>query len=118
MAIAEHNPSELYARNRGLLKMSHQQLHDFAATPRTNLPPKVARMSGGGAVPMSRASHMYKSRIHINPAHKGEFTAKAKRAGAGVQSYARRVLDAPKGEYPASTRRQANFAANASKWHH
>lgn len=38
MAIAEHAPSKLYARNRGLLKMSHQQLHDFAATKRSNLP--------------------------------------------------------------------------------
>ena len=38
MAIAEHAPSKLYKRNRGLLKMSHQQLHDFAATPRKNLP--------------------------------------------------------------------------------
>ncbi len=32
MAIAEHNPSALYGRNRGALKMSHSQLHDFAAT--------------------------------------------------------------------------------------
>ena len=32
MAIAEHHPSQLYKRNKGLLKMTHQQLHDFAAT--------------------------------------------------------------------------------------
>lgn len=32
MAIAEHDPGELYGRNRGVLKMSHKQLHDFAAT--------------------------------------------------------------------------------------
>lgn len=32
MAIAEHNPGKLYGRNKGLLKMSHKQLHDFAAT--------------------------------------------------------------------------------------
>lgn len=38
MAIAEHHPSQLYAKNRGLLKMSHQQLHDFAATKEKNLP--------------------------------------------------------------------------------
>lgn len=38
MAIAEHNPGKLYARNRGLLKMSHSQLHDFAATKRKGLP--------------------------------------------------------------------------------
>ena len=38
MAIGEHDPSKLYARNRGVTKMSHQQLHDFAATPRNSLP--------------------------------------------------------------------------------
>jgi hypothetical protein len=32
MAIAEHHPEEVYAKNRGVLKMSHEQLHDFAAT--------------------------------------------------------------------------------------
>ncbi len=37
MAIAEHHPEQLYARNRGLLKMSHSQLHDFAATPEKGL---------------------------------------------------------------------------------
>ena len=31
-AIAEHEPGKLYAKNRGLLKLSHKQLHDFAAT--------------------------------------------------------------------------------------
>lgn len=30
MAIAEHEPNKLYKKNRGLLKMSHEQLHDFA----------------------------------------------------------------------------------------
>jgi hypothetical protein len=42
-AIAEHEPGKLYARNRGLLKMSHSQLHDFAATKRTGLPKKVSQ---------------------------------------------------------------------------
>lgn len=32
MAIAEHNPSAVSAKNRGVLGMSHDQLHDFAAT--------------------------------------------------------------------------------------
>jgi hypothetical protein len=41
MAIAEHHPSKLYSKNKGLLKMSHTQLHDFAATPRAGLPKKV-----------------------------------------------------------------------------
>jgi hypothetical protein len=42
MAIAEHDPSKLYARNKGLTKMTHSQLHDFAATKRSGLPKKVA----------------------------------------------------------------------------
>ncbi len=37
MAIAEHEPKKLYKRNRGLLKMSKQQLHDFASTKRKGL---------------------------------------------------------------------------------
>lgn len=38
MAIAEHSPEKLYGKNRGLLKMSHKQLHDFAHTKRKGLP--------------------------------------------------------------------------------
>lgn len=40
MAIAEHDPSKLYARNIGVLKMNMSQLHDFAATGRKGLPMK------------------------------------------------------------------------------
>jgi hypothetical protein len=47
MAIAEHTPSKLYARNRGLTKMSHTQLHDFAATKTGKLPEKVKRSAKG-----------------------------------------------------------------------
>jgi hypothetical protein len=32
MAIAEHAPSKLHKANRGVLKMSKPQLHDYAAT--------------------------------------------------------------------------------------
>ena len=32
MAIAEHHPEELYAKNRGVLGMTHKQLHEFAST--------------------------------------------------------------------------------------
>ncbi len=40
-AIAEHAPEKLYSRNRSLLGMSHQQLHDFASTPEKGLLVKV-----------------------------------------------------------------------------
>jgi hypothetical protein len=58
-AIAEHAPSKLYARNKGLLKMSHKQLHEFAATPRKGLPTKVKKkkFSSGGAVIGSPKDH-------------------------------------------------------------
>jgi hypothetical protein len=51
MAIAEHEPSKLYGRNRGLLKMTKSQLHDFAATKRKGLPARAK----GKEVPLSHA---------------------------------------------------------------
>lgn len=45
MAIAEHQPGKLYKRNQGLLKMSHGQLHDFAVTPRSDLPKKTGKFA-------------------------------------------------------------------------
>ena len=47
MAIAEHNPSKLYKRDRGLTEMSHKQLHEFAATSRKGLPRKRDRGQDG-----------------------------------------------------------------------
>ena len=32
MGLAEHEPSKVYNRNRGVLKMSKEQLHDYAST--------------------------------------------------------------------------------------
>jgi len=40
MAIALHEPSKLYARNRGLAEMSKEDLRDFAETKRKGLPEK------------------------------------------------------------------------------
>jgi hypothetical protein len=31
-AIAEHNPGKLYKKNKGILKMSKAQLHEYAST--------------------------------------------------------------------------------------
>lgn len=41
MAIAEHHPEEVYARNKGVLGMNHQQLHEFADTKESSLPEHV-----------------------------------------------------------------------------
>jgi hypothetical protein len=40
-AIAEHHPEKLNPENRGLLKMSKAQLHDFASTKTKGLPDHV-----------------------------------------------------------------------------
>jgi hypothetical protein len=55
--------------------------------------------------------------ININPANKGKFTASAKRAGMGVQEFARHVL-ANKEDYSSTQVKRANFARNAAKWKH
>jgi len=60
---------------------------------------------------------MTKSKIHIKKSHEGSFTAKAKRAGMSVQAYAAKVL-AKGSKASAATKKQANFARNASKWKH
>lgn len=53
--------------------------------------------------------------IKIKPENKGKFTAKAKKAGESVQAMAASVLK--KGsKASAATKKQANFARNASKW--
>lgn len=43
MAIAEHNPGALYARNASLKKMSKEQLSDFASTREKGLQMRVLR---------------------------------------------------------------------------
>lgn len=63
----------------------------------------------------SSGSKSSKSSIHINPAHKGEFTRKAKEAGKSVQEEAADVLK-PGSKASAKTKKQANFARNAAKW--
>jgi hypothetical protein len=37
-AIAENEPGKLFAKNKGMLKMSKQQLSDFASTKTKGLP--------------------------------------------------------------------------------
>jgi hypothetical protein len=50
MVLALKHPDELYARNRGLAKMSGTQLQEFARTPEKNLPMhvKMAKALTGG----------------------------------------------------------------------
>lgn len=52
--------------------------------------------------------------IHIKKENRGKFTAAAKRAGMGVQEYAKKVLKDPNAS--ATLKKRANFARNAAKW--
>lgn len=55
--------------------------------------------------------------IHIKKENRGKFTQAANRNGMSVQSFATKVLNAPKGKYSSTLRKRANFAKNAAKWH-
>jgi hypothetical protein len=44
MQIAEYAPGKLYKRNRGLLKMSHKQLHDFASGSEKGKPERKGKL--------------------------------------------------------------------------
>lgn len=46
MAMAEHHPEQIYARNRGVLAMSTSQMHDYATTPEKGLPKRVRHKIG------------------------------------------------------------------------
>jgi hypothetical protein len=46
MAMAEHNPSAVSSKNKGVLGMSHQQLHDFASGSMKGKPVHVAKANG------------------------------------------------------------------------
>ncbi len=50
MALAEHHPEMVSAKNRGILKMSHSQLHDFASTKERGLANHVAQLKKAGRI--------------------------------------------------------------------
>ena len=43
MAVALHEPSKLYSKNKGVLKMGKKSLSEFASTPRKGLPKRVGK---------------------------------------------------------------------------
>ena len=55
--------------------------------------------------------------IELNPAHKGAFTALAKKHGMSVDEFAHKVLS-PNSKSPAHVRKMAQFALNAKDWDH
>lgn len=49
MAIAEHHPEKLYKRNRSMLSMTGQQLHDFASGSMSGKPKRKRNPKNTGA---------------------------------------------------------------------
>lgn len=67
MGMAEHNPSAVSAENRGVLKMTHSQLHDFASGSMAKKPehvpaPKAAKVAGHPHRNLGHYLHAKKSR--------------------------------------------------------
>ena len=97
------NPTAVYySVLRHKLKGSDRINDIFGIMETTNVPPKDVdkenvKAEGGG--------------IHIKKKNRGKFTAAAKRAGMGVQEYARHVL-ANKDRYSSTLVKRANFARN------
>jgi hypothetical protein len=63
MAIAEHNPSAVYPQNRGILSMTHQQMHDFASTKEKGLAGHVASLKKSGRLRRRKGSVTTNSKI-------------------------------------------------------
>lgn len=55
--------------------------------------------------------------IHIKESRVGSFTAAARSHSEGDQEYAHHILANP-GDYSEAMRKKAQFAENASHWHH
>lgn len=70
-----------------------------------------------GIYPMYPIPHYKKGGIHIKKSKRGTFKAAAKKAGMGVQAYAKKVLAKGSKASPAM-KKKANFARNAAKWNH
>lgn len=56
MALAKAHPEEVYPKNRGVLKMSKKQLHDFASTKEKGLPEKLESKKAKKKHPRKRVS--------------------------------------------------------------
>jgi hypothetical protein len=120
MAMAEHNPGAVSAKNRGVLKMSHQQLHDFASTSRSGLPARRNYGEDGGRgkddpIIQTGTDGKYLGDGWISDVtsqsgfKKGALTAQANRAGMTPMAFARK-------HYGDSgvTGRRSRFAVNAA----
>lgn len=105
--------------NRGEIAKSEVAGKD-KATNFKKIPERVNPTPGNTSYPVTgaRKAMANKSGIHINPEHKGKFTAAAKRMGMGVQAAASKVLGAKEGKYSPELRKEANFARNAKHFHH
>ena len=97
MAIAEHEPGKLHGKKPN---MSHEQLHDFAATPTKGLPEKIGNDGSG---------------IHIKESHKG-LLHKDLGVPQGQKIPASKIESATHSSNPVLKKR-AVFAENAKKWH-
>jgi len=90
MAIAEHHPSEVNKENRGVLKMDHKQLHDFASTKEKGLPEhkhKDGEHHSGGMDHKAAVAKMHPEHVHRLVQH-----AMSGKAGPEAQQMAQQAM--------------------------
>jgi hypothetical protein len=86
IAIAEHHPDQLYARNKGLTEMTHQQQHEFASTPEKHLPVHVSE----------HKPHREHVRLHATKRGHGGRHAEAYISGAMAQRHGMHSANHPR----------------------
>ena len=94
MAVAEHNPSAVSDKNKGVLKMDHSQLHDFAKTKEKGLPEHVAKHGEHGAMDhKAEVAKMHPEHVHALVQH-----AASGKAGPEAQQMAQQAMQPMQGQ--------------------
>jgi uncharacterized protein DUF3008 len=70
MAIAEHHPEKLNKANRGMLSMSHKQLHEFASGSEKGKPEHVKKVERHGTT-KEHMQHLANREEHLDGHKKG-----------------------------------------------
>lgn len=130
--IGPNNKNGLSVNNGEIMQFQRNGVRVFSAEPILNgISPSRLVQAGMNPNTVFAAQERYKDinhlkdngdtyksgGIHIAPSKRGTFTAAAKRHGMGVQAFASKVL-ANKSNYSPAMVKKANFARNASRWHH
>jgi flagellar hook-length control protein FliK len=110
MAIAEHEPDKLRGAKP---KMSHDQLHDFAATPTKGLPQKIGRDAEESPAHERRESKAKERSEHLgHDGHPGFAAVQKKIEGEGYSKESAGAILASKSRHASPAAHKANPRLN------